>query len=121
MPQGAVSSTMVRYEIHTPRSYTCPKVISSAPSPVTDRDAYKPYMENTGRIVARYGGRFIIRGGAMDVLIGETPYDRVVVIEFDSPEKARDFYDDEEYLEVRKIREENSVGVVMHIEGYDNT
>ena len=88
---------------------------------VTDRDAYKPYMENTGRIVARYGGRFIIRGGAMDVLIGETPYDRVVVIEFDSPEKARDFYDDEEYLEVRKIREENSVGVVMHIEGYDNT
>ena len=85
---------------------------------VTDKEAYKPYMENTGRIIEAYGGRFIIRGGAMDVLIGETPYDRVVVIEFDSPEQARAFYDDEEYREIRKIREDNSVGVVMHIEGY---
>lgn len=86
---------------------------------ITDRAAYKPYMENTNRIVEAYGGRFIIRGGAMEVLNGETPYDRVVVIEFDSPEQARAFYEDEEYREVRKIREDNSVGVVMRIEGYD--
>ena len=56
---------------------------------ITDRDAYKPYMENTGRIVARYGGRFIIRGGAMD----DAGFDKVRIVCSSGfgPEKCRVF------------------------------
>lgn len=86
---------------------------------VTDAEAYKPYMEQAMAIVKSYGGRYLIRGGEKAVVEGEAPYERIVVIEFDSIEKARAFYDDQDYAEVQKIRQNNSVGVLMQVVGYD--
>jgi uncharacterized protein (DUF1330 family) len=86
---------------------------------VTDPAAYKPYMENTSRLVAKYGGRYLVRGGDMTVAEGQIDYDRVVVIEFDSMEKLLSFYNDPEYVEVRKIRQENSNGVIMQVSGVE--
>jgi len=86
---------------------------------VTDPAAYKPYMENTSRLVAKYGGRYLIRGGAMTVAEGELAHDRVVVIEFDSMELLERFYTDPEYAEVKKIRQANSHGVIMKVAGIE--
>lgn len=86
---------------------------------VTDGEAYKPYMEKTTEIVRAYGGRYLIRGGEKTNTEGVSPHERVVVIEFDSIEQAHAFYNDEEYSEVRKIRQNNSEGFLMHVVGYD--
>ena len=86
---------------------------------VTDPAAYKPYMENTSRLVAKYGGRYLIRGGDMTVAEGELEYDRVVVIEFDSMDMLERFYNDPEYAEVKKIRQVNSNGVIMKVTGIE--
>lgn len=86
---------------------------------VKDGEAYKPYMEATIKLVVEYGGRYLVRGGDKNVVEGEAPFERMVVIEFDSIEKAQAFYDDPRYVEVRKIRTDNSDGVLMQVVGYD--
>jgi uncharacterized protein (DUF1330 family) len=87
---------------------------------VKDGEAYKPYMERTTSIVMEYGGRYLIRGGEKTVVEGRAPFERMVVIEFDSIETAQKFYDDPRYVEVRKIRTDNSDGFLAQVVGYDS-
>jgi uncharacterized protein (DUF1330 family) len=86
---------------------------------VTNPEPYKPYMEQTGALVAEYGGRYLVRGGEKNVVEGQLAHDRMVVIEFPSLEVAQKFYDDPRYVEVRKARQENSEGVIIQVMGYD--
>lgn len=86
---------------------------------INDLDPYKPYMAQTSALVHEYGGRYLIRGGAMTIAEGDMQHDRVVVIEFDSPETVKKFYDDPRYVETRKIRQDHSTGTILHIDGFD--
>ncbi|MCE2517458.1 MAG: DUF1330 domain-containing protein [Alphaproteobacteria bacterium] len=86
---------------------------------VNDAEAYKPYMEGTTPLVVEYGGTYLVRGGEKNVVEGSAPFERIVVIEFDSIETAQKFYDDPRYVEVRKIRTENSDGFLAQVVGYD--
>lgn len=88
---------------------------------VKDAEAYKPYVEATTKIVEAYGGRYLVRGGEKTVLEGDAPFDRVVVIEFDSVDTAQAFYDDANYVETRKIRQANSVGLSMKVVGVEQS
>ena len=58
---------------------------------VTNPEPYKPYMEQTGALVAEYGDRYLVRGGEKNVLEGQLAHDRMVVIEFPSLEAAQKF------------------------------
>ena len=86
---------------------------------VTNPEEYKAYMGPTAELVKAHGGRYLVRGGEKTVIEGETEYDRFVVLEFDSVEKAKAFYEDPEYAEVMKIRHRNSKGTMVRVEGYD--
>ena len=59
----------------------------------------------SGPSVARHGGRFLARGGALDVLEGDWEPERLVVIEFASTEAARAWFDSDDYREARAVRE----------------
>jgi len=71
---------------------------------ITDWDRYREYMKHTPRIIAQYGGRFIVRGGEQVTLEGPPNDERVVVLEFPSLEQAKLFYDSPEYTKARAIR-----------------
>jgi|TARA_B110000971_G_C19502502_1_gene273764 uncharacterized protein (DUF1330 family) len=86
---------------------------------VTNPEAYKPYMQQTGELVAEYGGSYLVRGGDKTVVEGDLTHDRMVVIEFPSIETAQKFYDDPRYVEVRKIRQDNSEGIIVQVVGHD--
>ncbi len=86
---------------------------------VDNAAAYKPYIEQATPLVTEYGGRYLIRGGEKNTVEGNAPQDRVVVIEFDDIETVKRFYDDPRYVEIRKIRQDNSSGFLMQIMGYD--
>ena len=86
---------------------------------VTNPEGYKDYTGPTARLVEAHGGRYLVRGGEKTVLEGEMEYDRIVVIEFDSVEKAKAFYEDPEYAEVMKIRQANSESVAVRVAGHD--
>ncbi len=72
---------------------------------VTDWDRYSKYVKATPAVVAKFGGRFIARGGETITLEGPEEGRRVVLIEFPSLEMARAFYESPEYTEVVKLRE----------------
>ena len=67
---------------------------------------------------AKYGARFLIRGGAQEEVEGHTK-PRTVVIEFDSVETARACYFSPEYQAAKALRDPVSTGDVVIIEGYE--
>jgi uncharacterized protein (DUF1330 family) len=85
---------------------------------VTDPERYRSYRTAVPSVVEQYGGRFLVRAGALHPLEGEFGFDRFVVIEFLSLEAARKFYDSPEYAPLLKLRMENTKSQVAVVEGY---
>ena len=85
---------------------------------ITDAEAYKAYGARNDELLPQFGGRFLARGGASEILEGES-HPRHVIIEFDSLEAAKTFYNSPEYQENMKIRLANSTGTIVVVEGYD--
>ena len=73
-------------------------------SVVTDPEQYASYRELAAQAVERHGGRYLARGGEMGVLEGEWEPERLVILEFDSLEAARGWYESEEYAAARDAR-----------------
>ena len=84
---------------------------------VTDAAAYEPYRPLAAASIARFGGRFIVRGGKVDLFEGEPEPERIVVIEFPDADTARRWYRSEEYQSALKIRQSASRGRVFLVEG----
>ncbi len=72
---------------------------------VNDPAKYERYRALAPAAIAKYGGRYLVRGGATTVLEGEWQPHRVVVLEFPTVDAARRFYDSPEYCEARTLRE----------------
>jgi uncharacterized protein (DUF1330 family) len=83
----------------------------------TDLEAAARYSELSGPSVARHGGRFLVRGGASQVLEGSWDPERVVVIEFPSVEVAREWYDSDDYGEARSVRADAGTWSMVLVEG----
>ena len=81
-----------------------------------DGEAYKPYSARNNELLPRYNGKFLARGGTSEVLEGDAR-DRHVIIEFPSYEDALAFYNDPDYQENLKIRQANSEGAIIVVEG----
>ncbi len=75
---------------------------------VSDPAAYEPYRPLAAASIARFGGRFLVRGGKVELLEGAPEPQRVVVIEFSDTETAQRWYRSEEYQEALKIRQSAS-------------
>ena len=84
---------------------------------VTDTDGYQEYRRQVLPVVERYGGRFLVRGGAVSRVENGDGFDRVVVLEFDSIEAARKFYDSPDYAPLLKLRQETTRSQVILVEG----
>ncbi len=84
---------------------------------VTDPAGYEPYRPLAAASIARFGGRFLVRGGKAGLLEGSPAPERVVVIEFPDAETARRWYYSDEYQQALKIRQANSTARLILVEG----
>jgi uncharacterized protein (DUF1330 family) len=84
---------------------------------VTDPAGYEPYRPLAAASIARFGGRFLVRGGAAELLEGAPAPNRIVVIEFPDSETARRWYRSAEYQSALKIRQAASRGRLILVEG----
>ena len=84
---------------------------------VTDAAAYEPYRPLAAASIAQFGGRFLVRGGPVELLEGEPQLERIVVIVFADAETARRWYRSEEYQRALKIRLAASRGRLFLVEG----
>jgi uncharacterized protein (DUF1330 family) len=86
---------------------------------VTVKDAarYEDYRRLVSATVEKYGGRFIARGGAIEVLEGDWRPNRLVLLEFPSMDRAREWWTSPDYTEAKLIRQAASEGTLLLLEG----
>jgi uncharacterized protein (DUF1330 family) len=85
---------------------------------VTDADAYRKYAAANGAAFAKYGARFLVRGGKAEAVEG-AGRERNVVIEFPSYGDAVACWRSPEYERARALRAGAAVADIVIVEGYD--
>ncbi len=84
---------------------------------VTDADAFEAYRVAVPPVIAKFGGRYLVRGGAVEVREGDWSVPRLVILAFDSVDRARRFYDSPEYQDILPLRLAASKGSVVIVAG----
>jgi len=85
---------------------------------VKDPERYADYRRMVPASLEAYGGKFLVRGGAVEKLEGDWEPPRFVVIEFDSVEQAKRWWDSDEYRQARNLRQETADTRMIVVEGY---
>ena len=84
---------------------------------ILDPVGYEEYKKLAGATVEKYGGKYIVRGGETEVLEGDWKPKRIVVLEFESADRAREWLNCEEYREPRKMRHRTARTNMILVEG----
>ena len=84
---------------------------------VKDPVRYEDYKKMSPVSIQKYGGRFIARGGKTDVLEGTWQPKRLVLLEFPTVERAREWWASEDYRPARDLRQATSTGDMVVVEG----
>jgi len=72
---------------------------------VTDAAAFAEYREQVSATIAAYGGRYLARGGALEVLEGSWTPNRCAIIEFPDRERFQAWWSSTEYAPLRALRQ----------------
>lgn len=86
---------------------------------VRDPEAYETYRSLVPASLDAYGGKFIARGGATENLEGDWAPERIVVLEFKSLERARQWWGSPEYRDAKAIRMRAARTRMIAIEGVE--
>jgi uncharacterized protein (DUF1330 family) len=84
---------------------------------ITDPVGYEEYKKHAGATVEKYGGKYIVRGGKTEVLEGDWKPKRIVVLEFPTMERAKEWLNSDEYREPRKMRHRTARTHMLVIDG----
>lgn len=83
-----------------------------------DPGEYERYKKMAAEAVANFGGRYLVRGGRMQVLEGAWVPTRIVVLEFDSYERASEWWHSAEYAPAKALRQRLSETDLLIVDGY---
>jgi uncharacterized protein (DUF1330 family) len=84
---------------------------------VNDPERYEEYKKLAPPAIAAYGGKYLARGGKIEVLEGDWSPSRVVILEFESVEMAKKWVDSDEYREARALRHQTASSEMIVVEG----
>ena len=86
---------------------------------VFDQEVFAEFAPKIVEAVQAHGGRFLMRGGTTEVIEGDWNPDRVVMMEFDSFERAQAFVRSTDYTSLNDLRSRCMHSKVIVVEGYD--
>ncbi|MCK1356642.1 DUF1330 domain-containing protein [Bradyrhizobium sp. CW7] len=84
---------------------------------VRDRAAMEAYRTLAAATIAQYGGRYLVRGGAAELVEGGPPPKTIIIVEFPSMARAQEWYASVEYAEALKLRQTALERRLMFVEG----
>jgi uncharacterized protein (DUF1330 family) len=84
---------------------------------ITDMNKYKQYLNVSPKVIEKYGGKYIARAGEKVTLEGPEETRRIVIIEFPSLERAKEFYNSIEYQEAKRLRKDAAIGELVVVDG----
>ena len=84
---------------------------------ITNNEAMEPYRAAVGATIEQYGGRFLTRGGAAELIEGGPEPKRVIILEFADKAAFKRWYNSPEYQKILPGRLDNSTGRAFIVEG----
>jgi uncharacterized protein (DUF1330 family) len=84
---------------------------------ITDPQGFEEYRQMVPATIAKYGGKYVVRGGNMEKLEGDWAPQRLVIIEFESAERAKEWWACEEYREAKALRQRTAKTSLVIVEG----
>jgi uncharacterized protein (DUF1330 family) len=84
---------------------------------IRDQAAMEAYRSLAAQTIAQYGGRYLVRGGAAEVVEGGPPPKTIIIVEFPSMERLREWYASPEYAEALKLAQTALERRLMFVEG----
>ncbi len=84
---------------------------------VTDPEHYAEYARLVPATLAAFGGRYLARGGRAETLEGVVAAKRVVVVEFPTYDKAKEWWDSELYRGPKELRRRTANASILLVEG----
>lgn len=84
---------------------------------IVDESTFSEFRERIGATVEAHGGRYLVRGGNVEVVEGSWSADRVVVVEFDDVGAANAWLGSAEYGELKELRQRSAKANVIVVEG----
>lgn len=84
---------------------------------IRDPETYETYKELTPATLAAYDGRFVVRGGTAETLEGDWKPRRIVVLEFPSLKRAKQWWSSTEYAGARSLRQQAAETRMIVVEG----
>ncbi len=85
---------------------------------VHDPETYERYRALAPASIAKYDGRYLVRGGDTHILEGTWNPPRLVVLEFPTMERAREWWASPEYGEAISLRQNSANTEMLMVEGY---
>ncbi len=85
---------------------------------IKNAQLYEDYKKLTPASIKAYGGRFVIRGAKTESLEGNWNPERIVVLEFPSVERAKEWWASVEYAPAKEIRQRSSFTKMLVVDGY---
>ncbi|HIG09380.1 MAG TPA: DUF1330 domain-containing protein [Alphaproteobacteria bacterium] len=95
------------------------KVYLIAHIEVTNPELMEKYRELVPKIVAKYQGKYLVRGGDSEILEGDYFKHRIVLLEFPSRQQANNFYNSEDYAPLKMLRIEAGNNSSVLVEGIE--
>ena len=84
---------------------------------ITDPSTFEEYRQQVAPLVAKYGGRYLVRGGAIETVEGDWSPKRLVVLEFENVERLKAWYGGDDYRPVMAMRHRSAISNVVIVEG----
>jgi uncharacterized protein (DUF1330 family) len=84
---------------------------------IIDAPGFDRYRQLVPATIAQHGGRYLVRGGKTETLEGQWQPKRLVIIQFDSVERAKQWWASEEYREAKALRQRTAVTDLIIVEG----
>ncbi|PCI35429.1 MAG: D-fructose-6-phosphate amidotransferase [Flavobacteriaceae bacterium] len=83
---------------------------------IHDLAQYENYKKLTPATIAAYDGKFVVRGGEAETLEGDWQTKRIVVLEFPSVARAKEWWNSDAYAEPKALRQRISTGKMIVVE-----
>lgn len=84
---------------------------------ITDPETYARYVEVVPATIAAYGGRYVARGGATERLDGDWEPNRIVILEFESMDQAKAWWNSDDYHGPMAIRRSSAESRIILVDG----
>ncbi|HEY2781292.1 MAG TPA: DUF1330 domain-containing protein [Steroidobacteraceae bacterium] len=114
---GIAAAQAIRaQQVKVPPAYIIAEV-EKDPAKIADPAASRKYAQEAPKTLIPFNGQYVVRGGSVQTLEGDAPKGVVVVIGFDSLEKARGWYYSPAYEALKPIRQGSTKSRLLLVEG----